>query len=290
MIVWVAEYGDYENHGVGGVYATAEAAMEVHQTPARSEPYRWSQDKHGVWRNGLHLDSTVTITPYEVEGRAPDAETPAQKIAALPVRMEYLGGQRTGYLQRDSVMALLGDPELARAPETPPADGIRVIPIDTASLPANPFDILTNPPTLAGPETPPAETPPMCFCLHERYLHRKSDGRCAIALCDCAEFRPLTPKPVVVAPRAPAPPPQPDDLLINVHIRLRVNNEALLVPSYSMTMEPESAMAHWKEWPRQREHVVGRELLAFLSFVCEREGIEIATGRAFGPASPEGQP
>lgn len=65
MRVWLYESGCYEQRGVDGVYATAEAAM------AANPSKRWKLWDDGVWQS-TSVDDCDYISPFEVKGSLAD--------------------------------------------------------------------------------------------------------------------------------------------------------------------------------------------------------------------------
>lgn len=77
--VYVVEQGCYENRGVVGVYASAEAAMLAHPIPAdyrypetptafnASRPGGWKKTSETTWGNGLDWDLSCEVIEYELE-------------------------------------------------------------------------------------------------------------------------------------------------------------------------------------------------------------------------------
>ena len=70
MIIYVVETGIYSDHGVAGVYASAEAAMEDYTDGRRRTTVKWTKDKTGAWSNNLDWQEHVEIVPFEVIERS----------------------------------------------------------------------------------------------------------------------------------------------------------------------------------------------------------------------------
>lgn len=72
QIVWVTEYGVYSERGIGGVYATVEAAIAANpiseSAQKRWPDAKWKQIGPLAWDNGCDWASACSIEGYEVIG------------------------------------------------------------------------------------------------------------------------------------------------------------------------------------------------------------------------------